>query len=150
MIYNYDSPDAHMRGFYAEKETREEILEILSNDPYWFVRFKVAQNPNTSFKVIQKLSNDSVATVKNIAKYSLTMKRQIPPDNSWEFIEWAESMSPDELDKFIDKPKEPILERPNIILKIHKDVKENVAFWSILYHACVFVLFLLFIWACFL
>lgn len=37
------------------------------------------------------------------------IQRQIPPNSSWEFIEWAEEMDVEVLDKFIHKTQEQIV-----------------------------------------
>lgn len=123
MKYRHDSPDYRHRSICAEEETSEKILTILSNDPNWWVRIKVIQNPNTPFNIVQQLAKDSDDWVAKNAKHVLIIRepvqRQIPPDSSWEFIEWAEEMDVELLDKFIHKTQEQIVEKTHSSDKLY-------------------------------
>jgi len=42
----------------SDSNTSKEILEYLSKDKDWIVRFKVARNPNTPIETLKELSKD--------------------------------------------------------------------------------------------
>jgi hypothetical protein len=123
MEFRHDSPNHRDRAICAAKETSEKILTILSSDPHWWVRINVIKNPNTPFNLVQKLAKDSEAWVAMNAKEILIIRepiqRLIPPDSSWEFIEWAEKMDVEVLDKFIHKTQEQIVEKTQSSNKLY-------------------------------
>ena len=49
----------------------KRVLTILSTDEYWYIRCKVAANPNTPIKVLTKLLKDKDYTVSNRADIHL-------------------------------------------------------------------------------
>ena len=49
----------------AEITTDISILEKLSDDKNWWVRYKVANNPNTPTHLLEKLSDDKNWLVRN-------------------------------------------------------------------------------------
>jgi hypothetical protein len=53
----------------------DELLIKLSNDVYWYVRYEVARNPNTSSEILTKLSNDSDRSVRNGATTNSNYKK---------------------------------------------------------------------------
>lgn len=61
-------PDWEVRWWAAENpSTPPEVLDRFSSDPHWDVRLKVAENTSTPFNALVRLSSDEHKWIRDLA-----------------------------------------------------------------------------------
>lgn len=68
----FDKAAEYRLAIARRKDSPPEMLELLSHDPWWFVRDSVASNPNTSADVLKFLLDDLDFRVRTEAKNNLS------------------------------------------------------------------------------
>ena len=73
--------------------TSSSVLEKLSRAKHWYVRSFVAENPNTSLEVLETLSRDKALGVRfevfNNANISISILEKLSGDSEWEIRKLA-------------------------------------------------------------
>ena len=90
-------------GKAKNTKTSPELLDELSHDSFWFVRDFVARNPNTAYKTLEYLRNDSDHRVKYEAEKNICLRNL---DNVINIAEKKKFSAAEKTEQQINRSKE--------------------------------------------